>query len=81
MVKLKGRTNSIYNDIKIKVYLIYCKIIMTYKQFVKQIYLNTLISNKLYNIDHSDLVCIIKICTQCAYPIALPPLTIYDHVV
>ena len=54
---------------------------MTYKQFVKQIYLNTLISNKLYNIDHSGFVFIIKIFTQCAYPIALPPLTIYDHVV
>ena len=54
---------------------------MIYNKFVKQIYLNTLISNELRYANHFDIVCIMGDAIQCAKSFSLSLLTIYDHVV
>ena len=54
---------------------------MIYNKFVKQIYLNTLISNKLRYADHFDIFCIMADAIQCAKSFSFALLTIYDHVV
>ena len=43
---------------------------MTFKKYVKQIYLDALISNKLRNTDHFGLVCIIWNYVQCGWAAA-----------
>ena len=64
-VSYKKRQQIIYTHIKIKLYFIYFKIIMIYKMFVKQIYLNTLISNKFRYTDHLDSDDIVIVSSLC----------------
>ena len=54
---------------------------MIHNKFAKQIYLNTLISNKLRYANHFDIVCIMGNAIQCAKSFSFALLIIYDHVV
>ena len=64
-VSFKKRQQIIYTHIKIKLYFIYFKITMIYKMSVKQIYLNTNISNKFRYTDHLDTDDIIIVSNNC----------------
>ena len=65
-------------------YSIYLKLKVTFKKYVKQIYMNAHISNKLLNSDHIWLVCIVRYPTSVHAPglrRCLGKVTVMHHMV